>query len=154
MKRQFLAASSALLLAGCATSKTMMVDDRTAMISANDRGWGAEWGVNLDMKVIRGAAEMAQARGFENFQILSANDTSRSGVVPIAGSSTTNTYGNAYCYGTWCSGRATTTTYGTPGYLAPYTISGKNIIVRFLHANEVTADMPNVYTTAAVLSTK
>lgn len=123
----------------------MMIDSNTAMIAANDMGWGG----NLSWAVVTQAAKLAQQKGFERFQILSNEDSARSGYVPIAGSSTTTGY--ASCSGGFCSGTAST--YSTPGYLMPYTISKKNVVVHFLKPGE-TPD-PNgstVYETASVLS--
>lgn len=129
------------LLAGCTTAKTMMVDDRTALVSADDLGWGG----NLTWKVITAAAQMAQQRGFERFEIVSSEDQTRTGVVAMPGSATTT--GSAYCYGSWCSGSATTT--GRPGYLMPYTRNRRDVVVRFYHEADAP---PNAYVTAAVLA--
>jgi len=139
---------AAALLAGCTTAKTMMVDDRTAIISADDMGWGG----NLSWKVVTTAAEMARARGFEQFQIVSSENSARTGVVAMPGQTTTNTYGNAYCYGAWCSGNATTTTTGTPSYLMPYVRNRKDVVVRFFHAGEAPNE-PGVFSVSAILAT-
>lgn len=134
---------AAALLASCTTAKTMMVDDRTAIISADDLGWGG----NLTWKIVTTAAEMARARGFERFQIVSSEDSQRTGVVAMPGSSTTT--GSAYCYGSWCSGSATTV--GRPGYLMPYTQNRRDVVVRFYHEADAPSD---AYVTAAVLAGK
>lgn len=127
----------------------MMIDDSTAMISANDMGWGGD----LSLKVVTAAAKIAQQHGFERFQILSSEDSSRSGVVPIAGSSTSTTTGSAYCYGSVCSGSATTNSYGMPGYLLPYTENKRNVVVRFLRPGDSPlASGSAVYVTADVLN--
>jgi hypothetical protein len=128
----------------------MMLDDRTAMISADDLGWGGD----LSMKVVQAAARMAHQRGFERFQIISSADSSATGVVPIAGHSTTTTTGSAYCYSAWCHGMATTSSYGTPAYLLPYTENKKRVVVHFLHPGEAPVDGSAVYETAAILSNR
>ena len=142
----------ALALAGCTTAKTMMLDDRTALISGRDSGWGS--GSDVARKVLIAAAQMARARGYEVFRIVSTQDTTKSGYVPIAGTAATNTHGSAYCYGSYCSGSATTQSTGIPAYLAPYTQAGADVVVRFYHADEIQYGTPGTYNVAAILSSQ
>lgn len=128
----------------------MMLDDRTAMISGRDLGWGDS--SDVARKVLTTAAEMARARGYEIFQIVSSQDTTKSGYVPIAGQSTTSTTGSAYCYGAYCSGATTGQTRTVPRYLAPYTQAGANVVVRFYRTGEVVPGTPGIFSAAAILS--
>jgi hypothetical protein len=139
----------AILLAGCTTAKTMMLDDRTAVISGRDSGWGDR--ADVKRKILVTAAQMAQARGFQLFQVVGVEDATKSGVVPIMGQSTTNTYGSATCYGYSCTGQATSNSYGTPAYLAPYTKLGADVTVRFYRTGEIEPG-PHIYSAAAILN--
>jgi hypothetical protein len=145
-----LAALLTITLAGCTTAKTMMLNDRTALISGRDSGWGDQ--ADVRRKILVTAAQMAKARGFELFQIVGVEDATKSGVVPIMGQSTSNTYGSASCYGYTCTGQATTNSYGTPAYLAPYTMSGADVTVRFYHPGEIDPGAASLYDAAAILS--
>lgn len=140
----------ALLLSGCATTKSMMLTENTAMISGKSfYDWNSP--SDVQRKILTTAAQMAQERGFEYFEIVSSADTSKHGLVAIPGQSTTNTYGSAYCTGYWCAGQGTSYTSATPGYIAPYTQAGADVVVRFYHA----ADAPrSAYSAAAILSQK
>ncbi len=141
-----------LLLAGCTTAKTMMLDDRTALISGRDMGWGDQGDVKR--KVLFAAAQIAQSRGYEYFQVLSAEDRTKSGYVAIPGQATANTYGTATCYGASCSGTATTHSTGTPAYLAPYTKAGADVTIRLYHAGEIDPNAEHLYKAASILSSK
>lgn len=135
--------TSTLALAGCAVSNTMMLDDRTALVHVNDQGWG----MDLTTKILRTAAEQGRARGFDAFQVMGEDANSRTGVVALPGSTTTNA--NAICSGSYCSGTAYST--GTPAMLIPITEVRKNVTVRYFHANEVTPDMAGVIYVKSVL---
>lgn len=139
------AVTIALLLAGCTTAKTMMLSENTALISGRDSGWGDAGSVQR--RILTTAAELGQARGYEYFEIVSSTDTTKRGVVPVAGQS--STYGSAVCTPYYCSGQSRTT--GTPGYLAPYTQAGADVMVRFYRANEAPS---TAYSVAAILSQK
>lgn len=138
----------ALLLSGCATAKTMMLTENTALISGKSfYDWNSA--SDVQRKILTTAALMAQERGFEYFEIVSSTDTTKQGLVAVPGQATTNTYGSTYCTGYWCAGQGASYTSGTPGYVAPYTQAGADVIVRFYRA----ADAPrNAYSVAAILS--
>lgn len=148
--RRILGASLALVLAGCVVANTQMLDNRTAVISA--RGSGFSDTADVARKVLIEAATMAQARGYEYFQILGAQDQTQVGTYVNPGSSSSNTSGFAHCAGNFCHGTATTTTNYTPGYAMPVVRLGADVAVRFLHASEVSADMRGVWSAASVLS--
>lgn len=140
----------ALLLSGCATAKTMMLTENTALISGKAfYDWNSA--SDVQRKILLTAAQMAQERGFEYFEIVSSTDTTKHGLVAVPGQATTNTYGSAYCTGYWCAGQTTSQTSGTPGFIAPYTQAGADVVVRFYHA----ADAPrSSYSAATILSQK
>lgn len=138
------------IVAACTTASTTMLNDNAALISAHDLGWGSASDVRK--KVLVTAAQMAQARGYEYFAIVGAEDASKSGIVYLPGQSTTNTYGSAYCSGYWCSGNATSTTSGTAPHYVPYVQLGADVTVRFLHGSDLPEDKSGIYESAAILS--
>lgn len=126
-------------LVGCTTARSMMIDANTAIISADDLGWGGD----VDRKALITAAQMAQQRGFDKFVILDSADKSRTGFVAIPGSSTTT----ASCIGYVCSAH----TYGNAGYVAPYTQTKKALTVRFYHAADIPPGSNGVFDVASIL---
>lgn len=137
-----LTAALALTLSGCVSANSQMLDDRTAMISA--RGTGFDNTTGVVKKLLTEAATMAQARGYEYFQIVDSQDQSRAGVVEMGGGSWADISCSAYS----CSGEAYS---DDPAYI-PYVRPGADVLVRFWRTSEVTPAMKGMFRTAAVLA--
>lgn len=143
-------AALSLSVAACATTTTTtMFDDRTALISGRDLGWTDQAGVMR--KVLRTAAEIGQAKGFDSFDILNAVDASSTGTAVIPGQANTNTTANAYCTGQWCTGAANSRTTATPAQIVDYVKPGADVTVRFYRAGEAKT---GAFKIAAILSTQ
>lgn len=136
----------ALALAGCVTADTEMLDDRTAVISG--RGTAFDNSAGVLKKILVSAAQTAQARGYEYFQVVSSQDATRVGVYVPPTSSTTNLSG--HCTGNWCSGSANTTAWG--GGMVPMVKPGADVMIRLLRSGEVDPSAPGVFSVAAVLA--
>lgn len=140
----------AVLLAGCVTAKTEMLDDRTAIISG--KGSGFDNSASLIKKILVAAATKAQERGFEYFQIVGSKDTTTTSLYIPPQTSTTNVTGNSYCTGYWCSGSANATTFRPGGAAIPIARPGADVMIRLLHAGEFKPGASGVFNTAAVLA--
>lgn len=151
--RRFLMVALATTLAGCVSAQGAMIDNRTAIISG--RGSAYASGTAVLHKSLIEAATMAQARGFEYFQVVNAQDASSSGAFVNPGYSTSNTYGRVYCGQYVCNGNSTTTTTtSTPTTYIPYARPGADLMIRFYHEDEIKADMLSLWRAADVLSGK
>lgn len=140
---------AAALLSGCVSAKTHMLDSRTAIISG--RGTGLDSPAAVTQKVLRQAATEAQARGYEYFMVVDAQDRSAHGTYTTPGYANTNTFGTANCYGYSCSGSASSTTRYTPGQTIATFAPGADVTVRFLHGSEVSEGM-RVWRAADILA--
>lgn len=140
---------AAALLSACVTTKTAMLDERTAIISGRAH---AKSGADVAHKMLVEAATEAQKRGYEYFQVVDTQDTTRSGSIYLPGSTTSTTTGQASCYGVSCYGSATTNTSGYGPHYMPYVQAGADITVRFLHTGEFQEGARGVWSVASVLS--
>jgi len=152
LMRRISIAAAALVLAGCVTTGTAMVDDRTMVISGQGSAYNTSAGV-LN-KIIHEAALKAQAAGYDYLRILSSQDDSRQGVAIMPGHSTTNTYGTASCFSYSCTGNATSNTYSTPAMAIPYVAPGEDVVVRFYRADEIPADRSGYLKVSSILAQK
>ncbi len=145
-----LAVGLALLLAGCVTASTKMIDDRTAVIKGRGNAYVSMGDVQA--RIMLQAATEAQARGYAYFVLGDSYDSSRSGTFAMPTTTNTDFSGSAHCFGAYCngSGTATSTTYGGGafGYVKP----GADVMVRFFREGEIDPNRPGVWTAARILA--
>jgi hypothetical protein len=93
--RKFLALSAALfLLGGCTASRSVMLADDSAMISAFGRSPDDREKVIQD--VLAEAAKTTAAHGYQYFIILKAQDTSRTGILTVTDQTSNRTAANNF----------------------------------------------------------
>lgn len=149
MVRAPLIVFASLALCSCVTTKTSMLDERTAIISGRAHAKGA---ADVEHKILVEAATEARKRGFEYFQIVGTQDTTTSGVIYMPGNTTATTTGQASCYGYSCMGSATTNTTGYGPRAMPYVQPGADITVKFLHPGEFAEGTAGVWSVQSVLA--
>lgn len=144
------AMTAALTLAGCVTAETIMLDSRTAIISAQGSGYNTQ--AQVVQKVLVQAATETQARGFTYFQVLDSQDTTRQGQAVIPGNSYSNTNATASCYGGYCSGNANTNSTYTPPQVINVIRPGADVRIRFYRDGEIDPNTQGVWSAADVLA--
>lgn len=117
---------AAFLLSGCVTADTEMLDSRTVIISAHGSAFDSKSGVIK--RVMQEAARKGAERGFQYFQIVSAEDASTTGVY----TPDTRTSGSIQCAGAFCNYNSTTSGGGPISVVRP----GADVMIRFYHSGE------------------
>lgn len=144
MKKLAIAIFAIVTLSGCVQTDSTMLDNRSAIISAQG---GA---VHTQAEVIKAglteAAKLTIKKGFRYFVVLNEQDTTRSGSMYMPGQTYSNGYatGNATSYGNTTYGTATYSgsTYSTPGYAMPFVMPGANFQIEMFNEGEI--DMTKV----------
>ena len=140
-----------LLLSACVQTRSHMLDNSTATISA--RGGAVHTGSDVIAAVVRKAAQLTKEKGYRYFAVVSAENTTRQGMLYIPGQ--THTYGTATAYSTGYGsayGTYNSTSYTTPGTFAPITQPGEDVVIRMYHEGEIDPHAPGVYDAEAVLA--
>ena len=138
-------------LTGCVTSSSAMLGDNVAIISTKGMGWG-ESNADLIQKASSEAAKMALARGFTHFSFDSSEDATTVDTYYMPGNVTSNTTGQATCYGYTCSGSATTNTTGYGPRAIPVVRRGADIYVTFYRSENEAP--PHAFSAARILEHK
>lgn len=141
---------AALLLAGCTTVSTDMLDDRTAVISGRGSAFNDIGDVTSEM--LARAASQAKARGFKYFAVVDSRDATSYGTYTTPTTTNSTAVGSAQCYGATCYGQAsgTSTTYGGQSFALEK--PGADMMVRFFLAGEVDPATPGVWDADRVLA--
>lgn len=148
--RSMILGAAALALAGCVSTSTAMLDERTAIISG--RGSGYSSAADVQQRVILEAATAARARGFRYFVIQSATDQSRSGRMYFPGQTNTYGQGTATCTGNFCSGTYSGQTYSTPAQAFDYVRPGQDVQIRFYREGEINPKAANVWDAVSIMA--
>lgn len=145
-----MAAMATLLLAGCVTASTKMIDDRTAVIKGRGNAYVSMGDVQA--RIMLQAATEAQARGYAYFVVGDSYDSSRSGRFVAPTTTNTDFNGSAACMGSFCSGSGTasSTTYGGGSF--NYIKPGADVMVRFFREGEIDPNRPGVWSAARILA--
>jgi hypothetical protein len=149
MVRKAIVAAAFLALSACVTAKASMLDERTAIISG--RSHGGKSAAEVERKILLEAAQEGQKRGFDYFQILSAEDTTRSGVAYLPGQVNSTTTGSATCAYSSCYGSANTTTTGYGPQAIPFVQPGADVTVHFYRQGEIDPKADGVWSVRSIL---
>ncbi len=139
MKKLTVAIFAILALSGCVQTDSTMLDNRSAIISAQG---GA---VHTQAEVIKAglteAAKLTIKKGFRYFVVEGAENTTRSGTMYMPGQTYSNGYatGTATTYGNNTYGTSTYSgsTYSTPGYAMPMVMPGANFQIKMFNDGEI-----------------
>lgn len=138
MRRLLLFALAAGLLAGCVYSDTRMIDERTAIVTAN--GTASATMAEVRQKILLEAAQTTVENGYDYFYVATASDTSRSGALVLPGSSSFSGRVNHDYFGSNFYGSTTT----SPGQTINYFRPGQEIGIKMYYASEITDEYRNV----------
>jgi len=120
----------AFALAGCTTASTTMLSENTAKITAKDLNTGSRSAVRK--RALLTAAQTAQARGFEYFEVVSLEEKSSQEWI--------TTSGRMGLGG------------GGPAEPIPSRDLWADMSVRFLHASELPPNRDGIYRAYAILA--
>jgi len=148
--RVFLLAAVSLAIAGCVSTSTAMLDERTAVISGRGSGYSSP--AQVQQRVLLEAAQTAQARGFRYFAVISSTDQSTRGQIVTPG--TNQTTGSVFgsCTGPFCSGTYSGQTTVTPAQVFDFVKPGQDILIRFYREGEVNANARGVWDSMSILA--
>lgn len=141
---------AAMLLAGCTTVSTNMLDDRTAIFSGrgsafNDIG-------DVAAKILVRAATEAQKRGYPYFAVMGSQNANSTGYYTTPSTTSGSGMVTGSCIGNTCSGIVSGSSTTQPGQTYAFDKPGADVMVRFFRAGEVDPNARGVWSVANVLA--
>jgi hypothetical protein len=132
----------------------MMLDQRTAIISSH--GTAFDSAAKVQHETIVEAAKVTVSRGYRYFQIVGAQDTTRTATLYVPGQTQTNgsVSGTAMTTGpyTTYNGTYNSQTTKTPGQVVPLIKPGMDITVRMYRDGEINIQQPGVWDAQSILA--
>jgi hypothetical protein len=150
MVRTAVVVAAAFGLSACVTANASMLDERTAVISG--RSHGGKSAGEVERKILVEAALEGRKRGFDYFQVVSAEDTTRSGVAYLPGQVNSTTTGSAMCAYSSCYGSTNSTTTGYGPRAIPFVQPGAEVTIHFYREGEIDPKAAHVWSVRSILA--
>ena len=141
---------AASVLSACVTAETLMLDERTAIISGSGDELSSP--ARVQQRIMLEAANAATARGFRYFVVQSVQDTTRRGVTQLPTQSYAQGNGTTTCSFGVCQTSATANgmTFGGGSYES--VMPGSDVQVRFFREGEIDPATPGLWDAVSILS--
>lgn len=148
--KKLAAVAAALLLSGCVTAETMMLDDRTAIISGSGDEYSSA--ARVQRRVFVEAATAAQVRGYRYFVIQNSRDTTTTGTRALPTQTYANAQANTNCGYVACNTSAYGQSQTFGGGFQQVIQPGMDVLVRFYREGEVDPRQDGVWDATAILA--
>ena len=151
MRRIVLPMISVLLLAGCASSRSAMITEDTALVTVVGQSATAQ--TKIVEQALAEAAKITRAHGYRYFVILDSADASQSGVKVLQGQIIsrqgvpTRSFGGTNLSPVYLAG----STFTTPDVRVPYVRLGLDLTIRMYREGDVNPQAPGVWNPSLIL---